>query len=333
VQKITLISLLLIMLFGTACENTSLNFNQETLLNGEPDLNGSDLTVRGESFCGGVVVTRSSALNVRTSPEIADNICAKLDKSAEVLISLKGSVNGFFKIETDVCALGQNEYAYVSKKFISFDQSCAFEKNESIKDTETELPPVVEEQPEGDLAVIAMNWDRKHESYKSWTSYAYEAVSEYGQDLMASNPEDIQTFCPKYRSLQSEEKKMFWMHLISSMVEFESGFKPEAKFQESFKDRNGEYIISRGLLQISIESAGGYSCRLNSAKDLHSARLNLECGVRILNRWVKRDGRVAGNVDGTWVGGARYWSVLRKRASSRSHDRIAAKTTATSICR
>jgi len=328
-----MVSVVLMMLFGTACENAAMDTGElpstvDTIVEKEPGLE-----VRGKSFCDGLVATRSGSLNVRTSPEISDNICATLAKDEEVLISLEGSVDGFFKIETDLCATDAGEFVYVSKDFITFDQSCAFEKDESIKDEETDLPPVDEAEPDDELVVIPMNWDGKHSNYKNWTVYVYDAVTDYGKDLLASNPEDIKTFCPNYNSLGEEGKKMFWMHLVSSMTEFESGFKPETKFQEGFKDQNGDYIISRGLLQLSIESARGYDCTLDNAQDLHSAQLNLECGVRIINRWVRRDGRVAGNVDGVWRGGARYWSVLRKRSTSRSHDRIVAKTSTTSICR
>ena len=334
-KKIVSLSAAMLMLLGTACENLSEGL--EKLPSTGEDLPGQEENqeVRGKSFCAGTVATRSSALNVRTSPEIADNICARLDKGEDVKISLEGSVEGFFKIKTDVCDLDDDEFAYVSKKFIRFDQSCAFEKDESIKEEETDLPPVEEEEEEEqeEISVIPMNWDRKHKDYKKWTNYAYDAVTDYGKDLLASRPRDIATFCPNYNNLGEERKKMFWMHLISSMTQFESGFKPETKFKESFKDRNGDYIISRGLLQLSIESARSYECNLRNAQDLHSAQRNLECGVRIINRWVRRDGRVAGKVEGKWRGGARYWSVLRKRSSSRSHDRIAAKTRATSICK
>jgi hypothetical protein len=325
-------SITLLMLFNTACENPAVESKEESSIEREEGRTDEvDQKVGGQSFCAGIVSTRSSSLNIRTAPEVANNICATIDKDEQVKISLEGSIDGFFKIKTDLCLLDENAFGYVSKQYITFDQSCAFQKDESIEDEETNLPPPVEEERE--VSVISMNWDNKHKDYKKWTTYAYDAVTEFGKDMLASNPEDIKTFCPNYRNLGNEEKKMFWMHLVSSMTEFESGFKPETSFKEGFKDNNGDYIISRGLLQLSIESARGYDCTLDNAQDLHSAQKNLECGVRIINRWVRRDGRVAGNVDGQWRGGARYWSVLRKRASSSSHDKIVAKTRATSICK
>lgn len=333
-RKLATACVAFLMLFNTACENPLVNMNETPSTSDERFKDEEGLEVGGQSFCAGVVATRSSALNVRTSPEIADNICATLDKDEQVKISLEGSVDGFFKVKSDVCGETDDPFVYVSKKYITFDQNCAFEKDEFIKDEETDLPPSSgDDEEERDLSLIPMNWDGKHKDYKDWTAYSYDAVTEFGKDMLASNPIDIKTFCPNYRSLGEENKKMFWVHLLSSMTEFESGFKPETKFQEGFKDNNGDYIISRGLLQLSIESARGYKCNLIDATDLHSAQKNLECGVRIMNRWLKEDGRIAGQVDGKWRGGARYWAVLRKRSSSRSHDIIAAKTRSISICK
>jgi len=322
----------LVIIFNISCDNQSIESGSFLGIDSGDD--EDDEVVVGQSFCPGFVSTKSSSLNVRTSPEIADNVCNQIDKNEQVKISLEGSTRGFFKIDGIVCGLTEEDHVFVSKKFITFDQNCAFEKDESIK-SEVDDPsdePDPEEDDQQTPVAIPMNWDGKHKDHQQWTSYVYEAVSVFGKDLLASRPGDIKTFCPNYSNLEDEEKKMFWMHLISSMTQFESGFRPNTKFQESFKDRDGNFIISRGLLQISIGSARGYDCDLEDAQDLHSPQKNLECGVRIINRWVRRDGRVAGKVDGKWRGGARYWSVLRKRASSRSHDRIAGKTRSTSIC-
>jgi len=321
-KNLAVTSVVLLMLFNTACENPIVDLKENPSTDQEV-VEEVDKVVGGQSFCAAIVSTNSSSLNVRTSPTISDNICSTLNKDELVQISLDGSIDGFFKIPGEACNQEEGTYVYVSDQFITFDPSCVF-KNAEV----TTPPPVVEERE-----MIAMNWDGKHQDYKKWTAYVYDAVTEYGKDMLASNPDDIKMFCPNYRNLGSEEKKMFWMHLVSSMTEFESGFKPETSYRESFKDNNGNYIISRGLLQLSIESARGYDCTLDDAEDLHSAQKNLECGVRIINRWVRRDGRVAGNVDGTWRGGARYWSVLRKRSGSSSHDKIVSKTSSTSICK
>ncbi len=197
-----------------------------------------------------------------------------------------------------------------------------------------EEEPVVKAPVQDEFSYIAFTWDSKHRDSMLWSEYTHQAIEEYGEDLIASEPSDIENFCPEYKELNSEGKLMFWIHEVASMTKYESGFKPETFYKESFKDSKGNYIYSRGLLQISIESARGYDCDLDDALDLHDPQKNLECGVRILNRWVKRDGVVASKrSDGKWVGGARYWSVLRKRSSSTSYDKIRNLTSKSEVCR
>lgn len=220
-----------------------------------------------------------------------------------------------------------------SKNSNSFEEEIA----ENEEASNAELPEVVEPvlpPIQENFSYIPFTWDGKHRNADLWSEYTHRAIEDFGDGLMASEPEDINNFCPNYLNLNDEGRLMFWIHLISSMVKYESGFKPETFYQEAFKDRNGNYIISRGLLQLSIESARGYKCDLDDAQDLHDAQKNLECGVRIINRWVERDGVVASKrSDGKWIGGARYWSVLRKRSSSKSYDRIRNLTMNNEVCR
>jgi len=61
------------------------------------------------------------------------------------------------------------------------------------------------------------------------------------------------------------------------------------QYRERFTDVKGAQVVSRGLLQISIESSQGYQCGINDAQQLHSAEQNIRCAARILNKWVARD--------------------------------------------
>lgn len=245
---------------------------------------------------------------------------------------MDGVVNGFYKMKIEGCDLEEGEWAYASRDFIRVDEACVFDEDEEGSINEEEEPVEEEENGADEFSFIPFNWDGRHRNSEQWSQYTYDAVQEFGQDLLASDPDDIDLFCPNYNNLNREGKSMFWIQLIASMTEFESGFRPETSFTESFRDSQGDLIVSRGLLQISIESARGYDCDLRNAQDLHDAQRNLECGIRIMNRWVMRDGRIAGNING-WKGGARYWSVLRKRSGSQIHDNIVRRTVASEVCK
>lgn len=162
--------------------------------------------------------------------------------------------------------------------------------------------------------VIRARWDSKQPTAGPiWSKHVYDSIPTIAPNLLAKNPGDIAQFCPAYASLSTADKKNFWVYLLSAMTELESNHNPAVTYTEKFTDNNGEFIVSRGLLQISIESANGYGCGFSNAQEIHEPLKNLTCGLRILNRFLGKDTQLAGKslTTGSWLGGARYWAVLR----------------------
>lgn len=151
-----------------------------------------------------------------------------------------------------------------------------------------------------------------HNEDGSWTRAAEYAVGN--SDLPKLQPADIQQFCPQYARLPVQQRKQFWVGLLSAMSGPESNFRPASFYQERFRDRKGKPVVSRGLLQISQESANQqrYGCDIRHPSLLHDPVINLACGVRILSLWVKRDRLIASPADSEPKGGGRYWSTLRQ---------------------
>jgi hypothetical protein len=161
---------------------------------------------------------------------------------------------------------------------------------------------------------------RKKNTDGSWTRFAEEAVRASG--LPKSEPSDLARFCPGYANRTESERVQFWAGLLSIVARPESNFKPSATYTEAFADSQGNKVVSRGLLQISIESANQkrYSCGVKKPEDLHLPQVNIACGVRILDAWVKADGVIATYLDQKPAGGGRYWSTLReKKDLKRNH--------------
>lgn len=146
----------------------------------------------------------------------------------------------------------------------------------------------------------------------SWTRMTEQAVAK--SPLVKLVPADVQSFCPLYASLPQQQRSKFWVALFSAMAKPESNFKPQSFYQEKFKDAQGRRVISRGLLQISHESANQprYACDIKQPHSLHDPKVNLSCGVKIMSKWVQTDGVISQQ---RWSkdpkGGARYWSTLR----------------------
>ena len=162
-------------------------------------------------------------------------------------------------------------------------------------------------------------WDSKPKA-KEWTDSVVSALEAHGSDMLKVKPKDESKWCPGLGAMSEAKKKQFYVYLISAMAERESNFKPELTYTESFNDSKGKKVISRGMLQISIESGNAYGCGFKTTADLHDAGKNLSCGVKILHRWIGRDQHIGPKQ----LGGARYWSVLRD--TSGSQGKIKSKT-------
>ena len=173
------------------------------------------------------------------------------------------------------------------------------------------------------------DWFDKHQDSFRWSIWAYEVISEFENTLLVNIPTDIKSFCLNYLNLDIEKRKVFWISFLAAITRFESFFNPEVKYKENFKDRHGDYIISRGLLQLSIESALGYRCEIDYAEQLHDPKTNLKCAIKIINRWIKKDGVISVKLNKAWRGAARYWSTLRRK---KTLNKIKDKTAEMPMC-
>lgn len=100
--------------------------------------------------------------------------------------------------------------------------------------------------------------------------------------------------------------------LISIMAKYESNFKPETKFAETGHLAG---VTSRGLLQISVDSANQSAYGFNvTADQLHDPLINLKVAVKIMHYQAKKHGVL---FDGSKTSGAgSYWSVGRVTSGS-----------------
>jgi hypothetical protein len=167
-------------------------------------------------------------------------------------------------------------------------------------------------------------WAKKDKTGQ-WTAITEAAVK--ASPLPKLVPVDVDKFCPGYANLAMDDRMVFWTGLVSIIARPESNFKPETTYTENFTDAHGQLVVSRGLLQISIESANqeAYGCKIKDQKSLHDPAGNLRCGVRILSALVSRDKVIASWGNKPIRGGARYWSTLRE--SHKHLDELSGFTT------
>ncbi len=165
----------------------------------------------------------------------------------------------------------------------------------------------------------ATRWDHRPEA-SAWTEATIRALKAEGAVLVNTVPEDIGGFCPGYVKAAPDQRRAFWVGLLSAVAKHESGWNPVAK------GGGGKFL---GLMQISPKTAANNGCDAPNAAGLLDGGANLACAVRIMARNVAEDGAIASSQSRGWLGLARDWLPLRNASARRE---IAAWTAGQSYC-
>jgi len=194
-------------------------------------------------------------------------------------------------------------------------------------------PAPVEPVEEAPITEPPVEVDTYYASWpkKEWSIMLAKALDLYGKEMLVVAPKDFKAYCnADFSKLSIYQKKQFYVALFSGLAKFESSYNPKATYKEGFNDVSGKPVISAGLLQLSIESGNSYGCKLKKTEDLFDPATNLECGVRIANRWVGQRDLVIASQQSPWKGMSRYWSPFRKVDRKAS---MAKQTKALSFCK
>lgn len=165
----------------------------------------------------------------------------------------------------------------------------------------TNNPPAVVKEPTKYNFKLA--WKNEE-----WTKLLTQLVSD--STLPRLTPVDVPAW---YKGNEVE----YWCQLISIMAKYESNFNPDNKYDESRTKASLKGVVSRGLLQISLDSGKSYNPDLKSADELHDVKTNLLTGIKIFERWVAKHNKVMGQNALGYYGGSKYWSVLRDHSDSK----------------
>lgn len=174
-----------------------------------------------------------------------------------------------------------------------------------------------------------------HEEITDWKPALAQGIKQLGGGILAITPKDVAEYCPKWPKLSQDERSEVLAVIMGGMIGAESGGNTATEFRECSKSKNvygregqykagfgwcmmggdkaeNGYVISRGLFQISLGSAKGYKCEgIEKPSDLHDPQKNINCAVKIMSKLVVENKRLSGKQNGSWQGGARYWSTLR----------------------
>lgn len=119
-----------------------------------------------------------------------------------------------------------------------------------------------------------------------------------------------------YNGFGREAKIEFWSHLFAKTMKYECDYNPKS-YCVDVGNKNDKNTWSVGLLQLSVVDQKNYGFDLGySFADLQDPFKNMILGVRIAEKLLLQDRKIAGKVDGSWKGLSRYWGTLREGRTS-----------------
>lgn len=161
-------------------------------------------------------------------------------------------------------------------------------------------------------------WEAKSASNKAWSEFVYKVIREELANKLMAGTSDIEQFCPRYHTLDNEQRVNFWGLLISAMTKYESNFNPLSRMQETTMGTDPvtkKPVYSEGLLQLSYQDTQWATyCKIDWQKDKNLSPtdpkktildpyINLDCGLKIFANLVYKKNAIG-------VKSGAYWAVI-----------------------
>ena len=151
---------------------------------------------------------------------------------------------------------------------------------------------------------VTMRWAHV-DGHRDWEAASFAALDSHAAILPTLVPDDIDEWCPGYARNDLEERRQFWVGLMSSLAYHESTWNPDVV---------GGGNRWFGLVQIYPSTARFRGCEATTAAELQDGAANMSCAFRIWAFTVPRDNVVSEGNRGV----AADWGPMH---SSQSHKR------------
>lgn len=186
-------------------------------------------------------------------------------------------------------------------------------------------------------------WETKVKGSSTWSTTVYQVIQTEEPQMLGQNvADDVELFCPKYKSLSDKQRLNFWGQLLAGMSKFESSWNPASYYVETTMGLDpitGRQVASEGLLQLSYQDEKSYNMdcgfdwsldqvytNKDPRKTIFNPHNNLRCGIKILARQLNRQ-RAISTTTGV------YWAVLKKNGTYTKVPEISAITKQLSFCK
>lgn len=138
-------------------------------------------------------------------------------------------------------------------------------------------------------------WQYHHKG-ETWTNYTLDAIDREG--LASFDPKDATVYCPNWKSLNVDKKRLFWLQFASKLSEIESSLNPT----DSYREENGVY--SNGLFSMSKGDVCGI---LETEADTFNEKKNIDCAIKTMKQHLSSSPYIGTDKN---VGLGRYWQPL-----------------------
>jgi len=189
--------------------------------------------------------------------------------------------------------------------------------------------------------MIPLAWEsKKYPERALWSMFLqFQIVSKWRSLLTGA--EDMISFCPKYDSLNDNQRANVWAQIFVGISKHESDWNPMTRFHE--KQMGIDTVTqlpvqSEGLLQVSYQDSNwARFCRFDweadknlkeddPRKTIFNPYRNLHCGLGLMARQVRKSGRII-------VNNSAYWSTIRSDGKFQHIAEIADLVSALPICK
>lgn len=167
--------------------------------------------------------------------------------------------------------------------------------------------------------MVPLSWESSKTPERTlWSEHLQKIILEDWNSLLPG-ADDITSFCPRYHSLDNNERANVWAQLFVAISKYESNYSPTSRMQETTMGTDPitrQAVYSEGLLQLSYQDIEWAPwCKFDWSKDKNLSStdpkktildpyVNLDCGVGIMAKQIKSKGSIV-------VNSGVYWAVIK----------------------
>ncbi len=166
-----------------------------------------------------------------------------------------------------------------------------------------------------------------HPERADWSRGLQQIIA--GKIAILDTAQDISLFCPRYKSLNQDQKINLWSDVFAAMALYESDFDP-LQYSVDVGSQNDRNTWSVGLLQLSVIDQENYSLPMGyTFANLQEPLKNLNLGVAIMAAQIKKYSRVLIGAGSPGL----YWATLHPGGRYDASASIETKTKMLSFCK